>query len=72
MKKAILLSALLTCCLLPILNAQAPCGFDIRHKKLMESDPAYAKTIVANDNAIRDYIGKHPELLTGGPRTGDR
>ena len=73
MKKAILLSALLTCFLLPVLKAQPPCGFDIKHNKLLQANPEYAKTIVANDNAIRDYIGKHPELLTGGTRTsGDQ
>lgn len=65
MKKAILLSALLTCFLLPILHAQPPCGFDIRHNKLIQTDPTYARNIETNDAAIRSYIAKHPELLTG-------
>jgi hypothetical protein len=72
MKKAALLYALLTFCILSTLNAQQPCGFDIKHNRLMQSDPNYAKTIRANDEAIRVYISKHPELLKSGGTTQNR
>jgi hypothetical protein len=69
MKKATLLYALLTFCVLSSLIAQPPCAFDIKHKELMQTDPAYARTREANDRSIREYIAKHPELkqpMSGG------
>jgi hypothetical protein len=63
MKKAALLYALLTFCVLSSLIAQPPCAFDSKHKKLLETDPAYARTIEVNNRSIQEYIAKHPELL---------
>jgi hypothetical protein len=63
MKKAALLYALFTFCVLSSLIAQPPCAFDSKHKKLLETDPAYARTIEVNNRSIQEYIAKHPELL---------
>jgi len=62
MKKAILLSALLPCLLVTVLHAQPPCGFDIMHNRLLATDPVYARNIKANEEAVQNYIAKHPEL----------
>jgi hypothetical protein len=67
MKKAALLYALLTFCVLSSLIAQPPCAFDILHKQLLQTDPAYARTMEANNRSIREYISKHPELQQPNP-----
>ncbi len=43
--------------------AQPPCGFDILHNKMMDSDPAYARKMAENEAAIRQYIQEHPGLM---------
>jgi hypothetical protein len=71
MKKATLLYALLTFCVLSCLIAQPPCAFDSKHKKLLETDPSYAQTIEANERSIQRYIANHPELINS-PRTKEQ
>src|SRR5689334_13671231 len=60
----------LLCCLLACIfisfnsNSQAPCGFDLVHKKLIARDPAYARRVAADNESIRNYILKHPQGRT--------
>ncbi len=45
-----------------IVEAQPPCGFDDVHNRLMARDPDYARKVLENDVALREYITAHPEL----------
>jgi hypothetical protein len=44
-------------------SAQPPCGFDVVHNRLRNSDPVFQQKIDQNEASIADYINKHPELL---------
>ncbi|MFN5334287.1 MAG: zinc-dependent metalloprotease [Bacteroidota bacterium] len=46
--------------------AQSVCGFDALHEYHLKSDPDYAKRMRINDQSIKDYILKHPELMIAG------
>ena len=58
-KKILLQTVLLVmaCIVLPyITNAQPVCGFDILHKRQLAESPEYARTVAAQDAAIRDIL----------------
>ncbi|MFN5334928.1 MAG: M43 family zinc metalloprotease, partial [Bacteroidota bacterium] len=46
--------------------SQAVCGFDALHEYHLKTDPEYAKRMRINDQSIKDYIVKHPELMVAG------
>ncbi len=52
------------------LQAQPPCAFDIHHKRLLNTDPVYARQIQENEQAIQRIINAHPEWLRPAPGTG--
>lgn len=68
MKKVILLFAT-SLLYIVSLSAQPPCGFDQMHRKLLTTDPAYARQVTRNNLSIRQYIERHPALKTHGFRT---
>jgi Pregnancy-associated plasma protein-A/Secretion system C-terminal sorting domain len=51
---------------LSLLQAQAPCAFDIRHNRLLNTDPGYARQMEQNDQTIQRIINAHPEWLQPG------
>jgi hypothetical protein len=46
--------------------SQPVCGFDEIHERHLKTDPDYAKRMRMNDQEIRSYILKHPELMVAG------
>src|SRR5436190_5336576 len=43
--------------------SQPICGFDGRHKKLLQEDPIYRKNTLENEQNIRKYISAHKKQL---------
>ncbi len=50
------------------LQAQAPCGFDKKHNKLLEINPDFARQIEQNDLTIRRYIDARKGIKPGQAR----
>lgn len=64
MKKILLL--MLAINLMSVSYAQHLCAFDEIHEQKLKDDPEYARQIRENEQQIRDYRRKHPELYVAG------
>lgn len=53
-----------------LLHAQEPCGFDKRHARLLETDPAYRLRIAQQEESILNLVNRHPEWRNPGSRIG--
>lgn len=49
-----------------LLQAQPPCGFDIKHNRLLNTDPVFARQTEQNELSIQQIINAHPEWLRPG------
>lgn len=72
MKRRTLFFFLVTClCLSQHSYSQPPCGFDILHARLMDSDPAFAGRQEQHEASIRKFIESHPALKTRSTARGN-
>ncbi len=68
MNKPVLFFAAIAMFFAANLQAQAPCGFDKKHNKLLETNPGFARQIEKNDLAIRKYIDARKAIKPGQAR----
>lgn len=55
-------------------HAQARCGFDVVHRRMLEQDPRYRKNVEETEKFIQEYIKTHPvdkpAVESGGVKPG--